>query len=351
MNTCAKCQNSFDYALNEVICWSRDSISRYEAMWCDNCVAEHTFKCNVCSRDFNSASFRTYSAGTLTEICSQCFSRDFFICVRCDSNFHNDYRYTYDGDYYCEGCHEYVSDDDDDDYVHSYDYKPRLTFYGDGPMFYGVELELSVDTSYAKEFSEYAPDKLYLKEDSSIYDGGFEAVTHPMSLEVHRQFWKDLFSEDFFKSSDAKASSNGLHVHVNRSGLSTEQIGKIVAFVNMLQNQEFITKIAGRDSTTWAKLDHSKAMSSGGRFTTEDSDRYSAVNLTNDHTIEFRIFRGTVKYTRLMSCLEFVDAVVEYTKNLLVRYPEDLHHSLFISWLKNESLEKYINLRQLSAVS
>ena len=50
-------------------------------------------------------------------------------------------------------------------------------------------------------------------------------------------------------------------------------------------------------------LDHAKS---------EGKRRYSCVNISNANTIEFRMFRGTLKYNTLIATLELVDKICEY---------------------------------------
>ena len=44
--------------------------------------------------------------------------------------------------------------------------------------------------------------------------------------------------------------------------------------------------------------------------------RYACVNITNYHTIEFRMFRGTLKYNTLIATLELVDKICELATDL-----------------------------------
>ena len=37
------------------------------------------------------------------------------------------------------------------------------------------------------------------------------------------------------------------------------------------------------------------------------------MNITNDQTVEFRIFKGTLKYDTLIAAIEFANAVVNFT--------------------------------------
>jgi len=40
-------------------------------------------------------------------------------------------------------------------------------------------------------------------------------------------------------------------------------------------------------------------------------DRHTCVNLNNEHTIEFRIFKGTLKYTTLIATLQLVNHICD----------------------------------------
>ncbi len=66
---------------------------------------------------------------------------------------------------------------------------------------------------------------IYCKHDGSL-DDGFEIVTHPMTLEYHRNSmpWDCMLNElrDMGYLSH-KANTCGLHIHVNRSAFGTTQ--------------------------------------------------------------------------------------------------------------------------------
>jgi hypothetical protein len=66
--------------------------------------------------------------------------------------------------------------------------------------------------------------------------------------------------------------------------------------------------IAQRNSDQWSKYSE-KRLADGNK---KDVSRYQAVNLLNDETIEFRIFKGTLKQTSLFSAIEFCEAIVSY---------------------------------------
>jgi len=110
-----------------------------------------------------------------------------------------------------------------------------------------------------------------------------------------------------------------LHVHVNRVSLGSseserdETIAKILFFVEQHWNE--VVKFTRRNMsnlTRWANRygyeTEAKKILDKAKGT---SNRYCAVNLRNEYTIEFRIFRGTVNYNTFIATLQFVNKVCE----------------------------------------
>ena len=75
--------------------------------------------------------------------------------------------------------------------------------------------------------------------------------------------------------------------------------------------------------------------------------RYAAVNLCNYATIEFRLFRGTLKLNTFIATLELVNAIIDVALN----YSEDGLHKLswseFVSIIKEPELITYLKERKL----
>lgn len=84
-------------------------------------------------------------------------------------------------------------------------------------------------------------------------------------------------------------------------------------------------------------------------------ERHTAVNFTNSDTIEFRIFKGTLKYTTVMATLEMVHALVGFIKGFRVApilKHEKTMWSLYINYIANHRdlyyhAEEYIKNRHL----
>ena len=106
-------------------------------------------------------------------------------------------------------------------------FKPEPIFYGgDSSRYFGVELEIDgtgKDSDNADELlaiGNREADCIYIKGDGSL-DDGLEIVTHPMSLEYHKQFWwQELMAKAISMGYRSHQTSTcGLHVHSNRSCL------------------------------------------------------------------------------------------------------------------------------------
>lgn len=149
--------------------------------------------------------------------------------------------------------------------------------------------------------------RVFFERDGSL-SNGFEIITQPMGLPGVRttfEFLRDPALVAGLRSH--RTSTCGLHVHVSRTGLSDLVIARAVTFVNDPGNDAFVTALARRYNTGYCKVqekDLDTAHLSG--------DRYEAVNLTPRHTIEFRIFRGSLKFEAVVAACEFVHALLEY---------------------------------------
>jgi DNA-directed RNA polymerase subunit RPC12/RpoP len=178
------------------------------------------------------------------------------------------------------------------------------------------------------------------ERDGSL-SAGFEIVTAPCTLDVHAEKLKQLATVIEGLQSHPTTTC-GLHVHIDRKGTSPLQRGKMVMFINSPKNRTLIEAVARRYNVDhYAKI-LSKRLTNG---THDSPDRYEAVNLTNRHTIEFRIFKGTLRYESIMACLEFTRAVWFFTRHAGFN---DLYEKQFVEWVNRpENRGDTPNLRQV----
>ena len=316
--TCCHCGQS--HLLSERVQVDEDAL-------CESCANEETVICSHCGERI----YRDDNAGDEnTPLCQPCYDRHYTSCEHCGRIIHLDDAYYEDDDEVdplCYDCHTHARRYKA---IEDYYYKPEPLFRGDGSRYFGVELEIDFggeDDDRAQQILEAANgnglENLYCKHDGSL-DEGFELVSHPMTLDYHMKEmpWAKILQEAIrLGYTSHQTSTCGLHVHVNRSAFGdTEEkqdavIARILYFFE--KNWEELLKFSRRTQyqlERWAArygykdqpkelLDHAKKGGHGGR--------YSCVNLQNADTIEFRIFRGTLKYNTLIVTLQLLDRICD----------------------------------------
>lgn len=151
----------------------------------------------------------------------------------------------------------------------------------------------------------------YFERDGSIGEG-FEIVTQPAGLDVHTERMGAFLTNGKLKMGlrSHEGGACGLHVHVGREFLTQGQIYRIQAFLNDVRNESLIRSIARRYDNGYCRFKPHLA-----KFTIQNkhsTERYEALNVTNPDTIEFRIFRGSLRYESVMAALEFVNALLTF---------------------------------------
>lgn len=326
---------------------------------CLNCLAGHTVFCRHCGERI----LRIDNAGTDDyPLCQNCFDEHYTHCTRCGELIrHADCRYPCsDDDPYCEDCCSTMAEG-----IHDYGYKPKPIFYGQGPRYFGVELEIDgagEDPDNAYElmalFNRDCP-LAYCKHDGSL-DEGLEIVTHPMSLDYHitQAPWQEVLREAALLGyTSHQAKTCGLHVHVSRDAFGEhiseqdEAIARILYFFERFWEELLrFSRRTPRQLDRWAArygykespgeiLDHAKRHKPNGR--------YACVNLTNEDTIEFRIFRGTLKLNTLLATLQLVDKICDVALFLSDDELRSMGWTKFVSGCTRPELVWYLKERQL----
>lgn len=172
---------------------------------------------------------------------------------------------------------------------------------------------LGRDFVMAKEDGSLLMNGKYSDGDTGSKYAGFELVSAPADLQSHYERWPLIATAKHYGLLRAwNTETCGFHVHVSRDGMSALQIARIVLFVNHKRNKLFIQKVAGRGSAKYCKYFDKEPKDAIGVQYKNDDNRRQAVNLTNEKTIEFRIFRGTVNPKHILRNLEFCDAICDF---------------------------------------
>jgi len=201
---------------------------------------------------------------------------------------------------------------------------------------------------------------IYCKHDGSIHDG-FEIVSHPATLEYHLNCieWAELMRKALrmgYRSHDTDTC--GLHVHVSRAALGdncTEQdetISKILYFIE--NHWDNIVRFTRRTESNLRRWADRYGMEENAESTYEkaknDWYRYRCLNLCNDNTIEFRVFRGTLKYSTFCATLQFVHVLCNMCKNCTVDEIESANWATLLNDIpptKYPELVEYLKIRGL----
>lgn len=329
---------------------------------CQDCMDEKTTVCDNCNEQIWRDDVEGDSDITL---CHHCYEYDYCSCEDCGRLVHHDDAYYYDdSDYpYCHECYQKL----EESAIKSYNYKPEPTFYGSGNLFYGIELEIDKGgecNNNADALLNIANSKenvLYAKHDSSI-DDGFELVSEPATLDYHENNfrWPQVFERAInmgYRSHNT--STCGLHIHVNRSafGKTLEEqetvIARIVHFVE--KNWLELVKFSRRTETNlnrWAAryfTISSEVQDTYKKAKDKRLGRYVAVNLDNYNTVEFRLFRGTLRYKTFIATLQLVDEICNLAIKLSDKELESMSWSDFVMQICSNKPEliEYLKSKQL----
>ena len=327
---------------------------------CSDCLSIETTFCSCCGERIW---VNNNSGDSHTTLCENCYETYYTHCNDCDRIIHRDSACYYDDYPYCQSCYDRCSDERS---IKDYGYKPEPIFYGNGNRFFGVELEVDdagedEDNAYTviRTANRSGNEHIYCKHDGSL-DDGFEIVTHPMTLDYHlnEMPWKNVLSELRSMSYCSHSTGScGLHVHVNRStfGDTTEKqeacIGRVLYFFEKFWAE--LLKFSRRTNgqlERWAArygykdnpkemLDHAKKGCCNGR--------YSCINLQNYYTIEFRVFRGTLKYNTLIATLQLVNRVCSVAFSFSDEEVRALSWSEFVSYCTEPELVQYLKERRI----
>lgn len=314
---------------------------------------------------------------------------DRHICeVCCDDNYtYSDNQCTYISNEDWEEEQEQEEEDDYHDSVigdyHSSKRKldriPSTFDFRKTPVLMGLELEMEVRSGDREDHAVALLDAVgvagsyryaCLEHDGSL-NNGFEMVTGWTGLDIHReQLQRFKTPIRGLKSHDT--STCGLHVHICKKGMTLFHAVKMVLFINDSGNQRLVRTLARRDSSRYSQVKNKKASydwiknakqyQDGGKdrvLQMLNNDRYEALNFQNARTVEFRIFKGTLRYETILACLEFTYATWFFcrdtgtneltTQNFLefISRPENLEDTKF---LRQYLMEKNWSLPELGTI-
>ena len=378
---------------NAIIChicgqtlFSFEYMGNDDQYYCEDCFAKNFFVCNNCGTTYPIYDMNETGEGGY--YCSDCYDKFFAECSSCNETYRTTEMYSYEGDYYCSDCYDdlfgrcggcggiypldelYYSERDDNQYCEccygetdclpDHDYQPNLIYYRGRNeagnehhrinLYYGIELEVEAEGNDIESVVDGLPEFVFAKCDGSL-NNGFEIVSHPCTyqwLKENPDKWNKILNlrKQGYRSFDTDTC--GLHIHLSKNYFGTWHLYKFLKL--FYENPEFILRISQRDKHSlqhWATLqqvhfvDHDdESLIYKAKYKRGNYHRYTAINLQNTHTIEIRIFKGTLNPRSFWKNIEFLKAVVDFTLDAALK---DITVLKFLRFVHDHK-QDYINL-------
>jgi hypothetical protein len=220
-------------------------------------------------------------------------------------------------------------------------------------LYMGLELEIEMPESRGgcwdniEELldNSWGRERYDTKTDGSL-SNGVEVVTQPHTLAAYEQLdWSVLTRIANLGCRSADTSTCGAHVHISRDSFT--DLAHQYRFTQFITRNPYgVKEVAQRISDRWAA--YTEAELTLKYLKKELSpQRYKAVNLCNEATLEIRAFKGSLKPERVRAYLQFVHSVHAYTKHLTVTDIRQgaLQFSAYRAWLWQHALPTYNELR------
>lgn len=307
---------------------------------CDNCGEWHP-RCKM-----------YYTVDTEHYFCESC-SDNLYCCDEC-----GDY-YEYDDDiiwneegerYLCRNCYDNM--DNDSHKIHDYHTMKRRSRYefhsNEGEtrrnnihMGFELEVDNGEDASDAVEEIndiEAFENFFCFEHDGSLSYRGFEIISNPASIGWHvahrddYQKMADILKSHQYVSHNSRKNMGGgdvvrgtcgLHIHLDRQyfgGYHEQEAASAKLLYLFEKHWDNMVKFSRRTSSGLHWCDSYKAQV-GTRCSlvkiakkVENYGRYFAVNLTNENTIEIRLWRGTLNMQTFIATLKFTARLCELVK-------------------------------------
>ncbi|MGF6886708.1 hypothetical protein ABIA39_004518 [Nocardia sp. GAS34] len=228
----------------------------------------------------------------------------------------------------------------------NYSYKPDPRFFGAGPLFLGMELEIVVPQECYQDCVEVVGDRVgslvYLKRDSSIHPVGFELVSHPMDYRFAMQEFPWPLLGELAEMGCVSDEGVGLHVHASRAGFTSP--AHIYRWAKLVYRNESDAVALARRRSPYAEFwPDARARikdSAKGDLCRFGPNRHHAINPHPRHTLELRVFAGSLQIQQVQAALAFTAASIEYTRGLTaadVVHRDGWAWSRFTDWVRERA--------------
>lgn len=223
-----------------------------------------------------------------------------------------------------------------------------------GTMYFGPELEVDrgrgrgkylgqkLESQIKTEIKAIFQNTVRFKSDCSLTNG-FEMNFMPMTYDyLMEQPWDEFFKVlNDYDFSDTNGGA-GLHVHVSRACLTDERnaLAGMAIFYDRFWPEMYKFSRRTTRNIHWAERPRIGGYT-GSTHSILDRLKYDrgAVNVFPEHTVEFRIFKGTVDPIKFLAAIQITKEIVELSNEMNFKAVGDLNWGTFV-----ERCEKYSEL-------
>ena len=309
------------------------------SLMCPICKDEKAFYCHDCCKYYDMS---MHCEEENRNLCKKCREK-YVVCSKCGNLILKRNAVLVNGEYLCDYCVRDIKYK-----VRGYHDNPELAFHkiiGEPTeyKYIGTEVETEGTNDSLQQYidrilctDKYGKDNngdpefyIYQMHDGSLNSHGIECITQPMSKKFFDAYDFESWMRDLVNCGARATSSTGLHVHLSREWLDEESaeqqdilVGRMRQFIG--DNKELVETFARRCENRWCE--YKKSFDKDDKPSTKEeredkhksnakfSTRYTSVNNTNEATIEFRIFAGTLDPTTYRASVEFCLRLVDYIK-------------------------------------
>ena len=364
---CGEWLYSPDFPLNEVKEKRYNTIEYY----CNTCVEENEniFYCIYHEElEYSTDRIYVYNQG---DICWDAYEDNYSTCDNCGDVHEVDAMIFTEYESYCSYCYE--SHEAEHGKIKSYhDHKiehirENKILSNGNIITMGVELE--VESSGHTECGEMSnilyinSNDFFVYESDSSLNNGFEIITRPYDLQYYKEEGKQIFinalellNNNKFRSHDGGRC--GLHVHIGRHGLGNSYQERInnIRKINIITEYfspelTILSRRAAEKLNYWAKFGtygmdrENLTIDKLNDLHENNRSRYSALNLNNESTIEFRFFRGTLKKESFLSAIELTYNICSWCIDNEIKELEKLDFYEISTYKLKEYIKDYLELK------
>lgn len=328
------------------ICGSKNSIRIIDGKTiCGECRNNgYSYSCECCQTIHLKANGAVKSGYSI--YCPSCAKElGLCACIVCGTGLNHETRIAFYGKTYCHPCFAAAYGIN----VRDYHDQPALYYYSDkfkkepltsSVKAFGVELEISggtrqsVPSGYAencRKLMKRGNAALFFMHDGSV-GNGFEIITQPCSFEyvTKKSFWDNVSktaAQFNYKSHDTNCC--GLHIHTSRAWYGDSPMAQDLAIAKTIllvtkhwrdvvrfsrRREDALSQFAAKPVFTVSSHDTDADIVQKARYA-QSGGRYTAVNLQNRATVEFRVFRGTLRVDTIIACIQLVKNLIDISVN------------------------------------